>query len=62
MKQISRFSAMEALWFIIALFCATFAVNLYIRGDHNNGVIFVVCTVIALLMFLIRRKMRKNPR
>lgn len=51
---------MEYTWLLLALLAGYAAVKGYIMGDHRNAFTMAILTGVSLLMFFLRRKLRKS--
>ena len=59
MQKVVRF--LELMWLVIAIFCViTGTVKLFTIPDIADALFFYIFSVLAILLFLLRRRQRKN--
>ena len=51
---------MEILWLILAIICAILGAYLLITKQNNFNFTFIILSAVSLLMYFMRRYMRKN--
>ena len=51
---------LEILWVIVALACFVLGVKTALENRMNNSLMFFIFTAIALIMYALRRHLRKN--
>jgi len=51
---------LEILWVIVALACFVLGVKTALENRMNNSLMFYIFTAIALVMYALRRHLRKN--
>ena len=54
------FRILEIVWLITALGCAGIAVYFLITKDNDSALYFTFVSLIAAIMYLLRRYQRKN--
>ena len=60
MKSRKPFFILELTWLIVAIFCAVLGTYMLIYNKNNfNYTLFILCAL-SLLMYFMRRYMRKN--
>ncbi len=51
---------LESLWLVLSLICLGTGVYNTLQNGFRDSVLFFIFALIALLMYLLRRNMRKN--
>lgn len=59
-KQIKLNNMMEIVWVLVFILCLVISIKQTMLHGFKDSILFYAITILALLMYAIRRYMRKN--
>ena len=51
---------MEYMWIVVSLIALGFAIHAVVNSDLKNGLTFFGLTILSIIIFIWRRRLRKN--
>jgi hypothetical protein len=62
MKKKNKINSLEILWFTTAILCFIAAIHQTFREGFSKSYILFIFTVLAIIMYLLRRYLRINKK